>query len=321
MEEFCALLDNGKPEQALDFFLSQAGALADSNIHRRVKLNHFRYAARILEHQTRGKHGIEKLTRKLRSINENLKGIEIPQGAFLDFGCGGHDPLGLATAHYLNGFDRAIACDLFPIHVPAYSAFSMYEILANMRGFPHNYLRPDGDLAEFRRRLIELDLQPFIDRDFEAGLAALTGKVVYRLDDIVNLDVEDEELALAVSFAVLEHVMDHEQVYDWLFRKTKPGGIQFHFVDLVDHRSYGGGVEFDPWSFLTEEIGPPNVNRLRASEHRTALENVGFEVLVDRRKAGTIPLETKEKLIPPWSEMSEAEIGATKISLVLRKPV
>ncbi|MEM8697328.1 MAG: hypothetical protein AAGE05_15005 [Pseudomonadota bacterium] len=202
LEEFNALLEGENGEQALDYFLSQLGDFAGSSIQRRIKLNHLRYASRILENRTPGKHGFEKLTRKLRSVHNTVAGIDLPKGSFLDFGCGEHDPLGLATAHYLNGFDRAIACDLVPIHVPAYSAFSMYEILANMLAFPENYLRQGGNLEQFKSRLAEFDLQPFLDCDFSAGVASLKGKIDYRLDDILNLDVADEELSLTVSFAV-----------------------------------------------------------------------------------------------------------------------
>ncbi len=320
LEGFHALLDQKQPERALDFFISQVGDLAASNVHRRIKLNHFRYAARILEGRTSAKHGFEKLRRKIRSINAHLKGIDIPKGAFLDFGCGEHDPVALASAFHFNGFERAIACDLRPPQIPSYSAVSMAEILLNMRAMPSQYLLRGNNLEQFKLQLADVDPQLFAQGDFDAGVRHLEGKIDYRLADLVTLDVEDQTLALTVSFAVLEHVLDPKGVYEWLFRKTKPGGVQFHYIDLADHRSYAGNGKFDKWSFLTSEDGPPNLNRLRAQEHREAFERVGFEIIEEQRTLAQIPPETKARLIQPWRNLSDEEINTIGSRLTLRRP-
>ncbi|MEM8697196.1 MAG: hypothetical protein AAGE05_14335, partial [Pseudomonadota bacterium] len=112
----------------------------------------------------------------------------------------------------------------------------------------------------------------------------------------------------------------YESVYEWLFRKTKPGGVQYHFIDLVDHRYYFGTGEFNEWSFLSEETGPDNVNRLRVSEHRALLEQAGFEIIKERHKSKAIPEEARETLLPPWSDMPDTEINTTKMWCLLRRP-
>ncbi len=321
LEELETLLDADEGEKALDFFLSQAGALADSNLHRRIKLNHFRYASRLIEAHTQGKHGVEKLRTKLTGILRNLAGVEIPAGgAFLDFGCGEHDPLALATVFYLNGFERAIACDLRPPHVPRYSARSMTEILTDIRANPAAYLLPSRDRGDFEKRVHAIDDRGFRAGDFDAGIAALASKVDYRLSDLVDLDVEDESLSLAISFAVLEHVEEPDAIYRWLYEKTRPGGVQFHFIDLVDHRAYLRDGVFHEWSFLTSEDGPAALNRLRAQEHLDKIAATGFEIVKSVRRGATPPEGLRDQLISPWREMSDEEIATVKLRVVLRRP-
>jgi SAM-dependent methyltransferase len=321
LERFEALIAENRSEEALDFFLAEAGALAGSKLHRRIKLNHFRYAARILEAKTQGKHGFEKLTTKFAGIVRNLDGETIPEGGgFLDFGCGEHDPLALALAFYLNGFDRAIACDMRPPHIPIYSAQSMTEIVTHMRAHPDSYLLPGRDGTKFERRINSVDVQPFIEGDFERGVAALAGRVDYRLADLLTLDVGDESLSLAVSFAVLEHVEAPDAIYEWLFRKTRPGGLQFHFIDLVDHRAYLKDGCFHEWSFLTTEEGPPHLNRLRAHEHLEKIAAAGFEIVKQVSRDDPTPEGLRSRLIAPWRDMTDEEIATTKLRVVLRRP-
>jgi hypothetical protein len=320
LERFTALIGEDRGEDALDLLLAEAGALAGSRLHRRIKLNHFRYAAKIIEAKTQGKHGIGKLTTKFQGIVRNLDKFDIPEGGgFLDFGCGEHDPLALALIFYLNGFDRAIACDMRPPHIPAYSAASMAEIVTHMRADPSPLLLPGRDRAQFESRLGDLDVGPFDRFDFDAGIAAFSGKVDYRLADLLTLDVEDGSLALAISFAVLEHVDEPDAIYEWLFRKTMPGGLQFHFIDLADHRAYRQDPRFHEWSFLTEEEGPPYLNRLRAHEHLAKIEAAGFEILRKVPRSDPMPDGLRDHLVAPWSAMSDAEIGVAKLRVALRR--
>ena len=315
------LFAEGRGEQALDYLIDQAGAIAASSLHRRVKLNHLRYASRLIENQTSAKHGFEKLGRKIGTIATNLEGTSYrPDGTFLDFGCGGHDPLGLATAFWANGHSRSIACDLRNPDIPLYSALSMFELVSGMRNAPHAYTLPGVDPESVGKRIRALPVNRFWNRDFAGGVAALAGKVDYRLAELTTLDVEDGELGFAVSFAVLEHVDAPRAVYDWLFRKTRPGALQFHFIDLADHRTYRSGAEHDFWSFLTEPEAPPNVNRLRANEHLELIEAAGFEFLNRHRKTAPLPESTRARLLPPWRNLPAEEIETIGLSVLLRRP-
>ncbi len=318
--EIEALIDNDKGERALDRFLAMLPDLATTRMHRRVKLNHLHFAGRMIQDNTSAKHGYEKVSKKFALVERRIQGHDLPKGGtFLDFGCGEYDPLALSVIYYINGMDRNIACDLREPRSPRYSAVSMYDILANITMFPEKYRRPDTDREQFAERLASLNAGPFFNGDFEGGLATLSGKIDYRIENLLDLDVDDETLSLAISFAVLEHVTDVKKIYRWLFEKTRPGGLQFHFVDMADHRSYRGTSEFDPWTFLTEQEAAANHNRLRAHEHTKAFRDAGFEILEIEPIRKKIPPATRERLISPWKDLPSNEIETIRARFLLRR--
>ena len=196
----------------------------------------------------RPSHGPDKLRRKIGLLKRHLRTVAAPpSGTFLDFGCGRHDPLGLATVAYANGYDRAIACDMKGVEIPAYSAMSMYEILLEIFRWPTRYRFPGVEAKIIRQRISQIKPLPFAQLDFAEGVAQMKGKVDYRLAELSTLDVGDAELGFAVSFAVLEHVEDAADIYRWLFRKARAGSAQYHYIDLADHRAYGKKKDFDYW--------------------------------------------------------------------------
>lgn len=315
------LIDERRGEDALDFLLAELEGLAGSTLHRREKLNHLLYAGHIVEAHTSAKHGPDKLGRKLRLLQKRLKEVgAAPEGTFLDFGCGRHDPLGLATVAYCNGFRRAVACDLEPVRNPAYSAISMHRILLDLFRFPDRYRLPGGERKNFRRRLKRISPTPFARRDFAKGLEELEGKVDYRLAELTTLDIDDEELGLVISMAVLEHVEAPADIYEWLYRKTRPGSVQFHYIDLADHRSYQTGSKYNAWSFLTEQAEADNHNRLRAHEHLDLIRAAGFELCQENKVTQEIPAETRERLVAPWRDLPREELETIGLRVLLRRP-
>ena len=316
-----AMVDEGRGEEALDLFLSQLGPLAQSPLHRREKLNHLRFLGRLIEGSTASKHGPDKLFRKTRMIGRYMEQLgATPVGTFLDFGCGRHDPLALATVAFANGFERTIACDLDPVANASYSALSMYDILLELNRLPQRFLLPGGDKKSFRNRIKAIAPRPFAKREFDRGCAAMAGQVDYRIAELTSLDISDGELGLAVSFAVLEHVTDAPTIYEWLFRKTRPGCGQIHYIDLADHRAYRDSGSYDKWSFLTEEVGPPTLNRLRAHEHLEMAARAGFEIAQEERVSADMPRETSERLRDPWRELPKEELETIGLRMLLRRP-
>ncbi|MBL6749554.1 MAG: methyltransferase domain-containing protein [Nevskia sp.] len=315
------LLEAGMPDAAIRYYVESLPDIAASNTNLKEKFNHALFPARLLERGATAKYGYHKLLRKFQSIATHLAGSgPLPPGAFVELGCGAHDPLTLAACFYLNGHDPAFGIDIKPPRNELYSALSMYDVLANMHLFPERYCFPSTPVDEFRRRLGHFDIAAFERGDFREGFAPLAGAINFEAVDIVQSSIVGQSVALLVSFAVLEHVSDIDNVCRHLYRILKPGGVVFHFVDLADHRVYRGDKRFNAFSFLQEEQPPASLNRLRAHQITAAHESAGFAVVKDARD--TLPMTEEEhaQLLPQFRQMRLEDVSAVKQRLILRKP-
>ncbi|QLC22989.1 methyltransferase domain-containing protein [Parasphingopyxis sp. CP4] len=318
---FSDLIADGEPEKALDYFIGELDLLKASKLNRKEKLNHLVYMSKIIQSNGNAKHGWQKLQRKSRQARRVMALTDVPRDkTFLDFGCGAHDPVSLSTFFYLNGFPRSVACDMRPMRNPTYSAISLYETLAEFNLHPEQFMLDDVEESDFKQRLSHFDTNKLAQGEIDTVLGGLSGSIDHRIDNLLNLDVDDDELGFVVSFAVLEHVDEIQPIMDWLYRKTAPGGAHFHFIDIADHRSYQPGGGFNAWSFLTEEDAPEGMNRLRKGEHLEAITGAGFEILQERSVEGEVPPETAEALLPRWKDMSKSDIDTIKLTVMFRKP-
>ncbi|MEM8552462.1 MAG: methyltransferase domain-containing protein [Pseudomonadota bacterium] len=321
VDGFAARLDGNDHEGALDFLIAELPALLASGMNRKEKLNHILFPAQALQAGGGTKHGSAKLLRKASTVAEAVADAEVRQrGLFVDFGAGVHDPIALATYFYLNGFQRAVANDLSPPRSARYSAQSMATILTEMAADPERFLMAGADEGVFRARLREFDVAAFRAGDFAAGFAGTQGRVRHVVGDIVNADIEPGEASVIVSFAVFEHVSDVDGVLRFLYERTAPGGLGYHFIDLADHRAYRNDGAYDAFTFLTEEEGPRNLNRLRRGEHISAFERAGFSILAQSARHRPVSAPTRERLLAPWKDLPEDELSAISLTLSVRKP-
>lgn len=307
--------------EAERYLLESLEDLQSSNINRKEKLNSLHYMTRLLQRGGGSKHGQEKLQNKARGLHKKIGRFNPPTtGTFVDLGCGAHDPVALATYHFINGYDRVYSIDLLKPRNPVYSALSMYGILANALVFPDRYLLPWSDRDRLVERVRMFDLEALERGDFWAGLAPVSDRVRYERCDIVQSTIEPNSVGILASFAVLEHVDDIDGVCRKIFDAVKPGGIVYHFIDLADHRSYRLSGEFHALSFLGEEEAPANINRLRASQHVDAQRRAGFELLFEENVRVDIPAAIEENMRPQFAAMDPDDVRITKQHLVLRKP-
>ena len=321
LKEFLRLVGAKKPEAAAKFLIEQLPALAKSGINRKEKLNHLLYLPRLIQASGSLKHGYQKVLNKVSGLENQISGLKLPgSGGFLELGCGAHDPTALSTYYYVNGFDVAHAVDMLPPRNPIYSALSMYDLLANMRVFPKRYCRENVLPSSVMSRLSKFPIGMFERGDFAGALKAVAGFIRYENCAIAESSIQDESLSLATSFAVLEHVDDLKGVCEKLYRALKPGGIGFHFIDMADHRSYSGDGKFHPLSFLTEEICPSNMNRLRAHEQLQAQIEAGFEIVKEERVNQVIDSELRSQILPRFLAMDEKDFSTIKMYVVVRKP-
>lgn len=321
LKEFMGLVEAKKPEAAAKFLIDQLPALAKSGINRKEKLNHLLYLPRLVQASGRLKHGYQKVLNKVSGLENQIAGLTLPKsGGFLELGCGAHDPIALSTYYYANGFDVAHAVDMLPPRNPTYSALSMYDMLANMKAFPKRYCRENVMPGTVMSRVSKFPIGMFERGNFAGALKAIGGSIRYENCPIAESSIQDESLSLATSFAVLEHVDDLKGVCEKLYRALKPGGLAFHFIDMADHRSYSGDGKFHPLSFLTEEVCPSNMNRLRAHEQLQGQIQAGFEVIKEERVNHPIDARLRSQILPRYLAMDERDFSTTKMYVVVRKP-
>ena len=321
IEYYQELADSGRDEQALTYLLESLPDLSRAKLNRKEKANLLIFLPRLVQAAANTKHGYQKVLRKARSVLEQVEGLDIPKdGVFVDFGCGAHDPVALSTFFYANGFSRALGIDMLPARVPLFAGLSMYDILSNMRIFPQRYCMPGVDPAEFVRRLRVFNLTAFERGDFERGIQSAKGHVEFAVSDISTSNLEKNSVSLLVSFAVFEHVMDMKSVCKKIYDVLKPGGVAYHFIDMADHRSYREDGQFGPLTFLTEENGPSNINRLRKHEQIAFQKEAGFEIVRQQSVSAKLTPELRSALVPRFKGMSDEDVSTVKLHLVLRKP-
>lgn len=318
-----ALLASGKNEPALTHLITELPRLLGTNkINRKEKLKHLTFAGRMLQGAGLGKYGPQKLERKATNLARVVKrhGLR-SRRTFVDLGCGAHEPLGLATYFYVNGFEKAFGSDFMPVSDSAYAALSMADILTDMYIFPETYMMDGTDLDSYLARIKNFDLGALKRGDLDAGLARVAQNVEFKCCDIVEAGIEPGSVSFLISYAVFEHVMDIPGVTKHIYDLMEPGGLGFHYIDLADHRAYRHDGDYNEFSFLTEEDCAPNLNRLRASEQVAAFTAAGFEILENKPKQKTIPEETHKRYLPRFAAMSDVDQSAHAMRLVIRKPL
>lgn len=321
-EHVIALCEEGRHELAARYLIENLPALVKSGVNLKEKLNHVLYLPRFVQAGASAKHGYQKTLRKARGVENAIAGYELPlSGGFVELGCGAHDPSALSLYFFLNGFEPCYAIDLLPLRNAAYSAVSMYDLIANVRSFPRRYVRNGTDVKHLVARLRFFDHAAFEVGDYWGGLEKARGAIRLENKDLLKVDIAPASIALTASFAVLEHVEDIDAICKRLFEITMPGGLVYHFVDLADHRVYRGDASFHALTFLTEKEAPRNLNRLRAPEVTAAHERTGFEILKDQRTAIDLPQAIREQLQPRFRDMPVEDLSTIKQHLLLRRPL
>jgi hypothetical protein len=314
------LVAGKQTDRATRMLIDALPAIHGSNINIKEKLNNILFLARAIQQGGGSKYGQVKLASKIRTLTNCIGKVTLPQGGFLELGCGAHDPLGLAIFFYLNGLTPAYGVDLLPPRTPHYSALSMYEILAHIKMFPGRYTWGGKRPIDIINGLRTINIAAFETGNFAAGLESLGGQVELLAEDLRTCAIAPGSIALLTSFAVLEHVGDIDAIMRRCFDLMAPGGIAYHFVDLADHRSYRGDGVYGPLSFLTEIDAPANMNRLRAPQVAAAATAAGFAIVKDQRSGSELTAELQARLVPPFAAMAPADVAVIKQHLVLRKP-
>ena len=100
-----------------------------------------------------------------------------------------------------------------------------------------------------------------------------------------------------------------------------PGGVAYHLIDLVDHRSYVS-LDYHQWSFLAEDEQWSDgvCNRLRANEIYEYFERTGFEIVAyDVTKKVEMPIGFRKQLKGRFASMSDEELNTLQIACLIKK--
>lgn len=246
-------------------------------------------------------------------------GATVQGKSFCDLGCGTHHPLGTAAIMYINGAASASATDIQDCDRRR-AAEALYDLLQECLTFPDDWRRSSLPEGEFIARLREFDLKALRDGDFDAGLASTPLR--HLVASIYNSSIPPGSIDIMSSRAVLEHFLDLDSACRTLWTWMSPGGLGYHFVDLVDHRAYTS-TKYHWWSFLAEDDGWSDglCNRLRASEIRASLERAGFEILAcDVAARAEMPDAFSRQLKGRFAAMTDEELSTIRIVCLVKKP-
>jgi hypothetical protein len=237
---------------------------------------------------------------------------------YCDLGCGTMHPFGIATVMFLNGASDTISTDLFDANEQR-AAEALCDLLSDCYSAPDSWHWSETSRDEFCARLKRFDLEALAQGDLKQGLSDLPMRHI--VTDIHNPELKKDSVDIMASRAVLEHFLDFDVAAVRLFDLMRSGGVCYHHIDLVDHRSYDSD-DFHHFSFLVEgdDWSDGLVNRLRSPELRSAFERAGFEIVSYDTREEQMPDGFREKITGRFRDMNDEDLSVTGVNCVLRKP-
>jgi SAM-dependent methyltransferase len=131
-----------------------------------------------------------------------------------------------------------------------------------------------------------------------------------------QLPFADDSFDCVYSFATFEHFRDPGAAAAQLYRVTKPGGVNFHSIDLRDHRNFEEPLGFlslseEQWRKAGETSGGYSfTNRLRSPEIIACFERQGFRTLKELPfLTCSITRDLRLRLDPAYREFSDDVLG------------
>lgn len=258
---------------------------------------------------------VHEVVKQILSYVDTYGGIR--DKVFCDLGCGEFHPFGISIAIFMNGARSCVATDMLDYN-ESRAAEAISDLLLDMYASPSKWNFYNIPMHIFMDRLRLFDIASLRAGYIDEGLRAVPIRHVK--SDVSALDLSDESIDVLCSRSVLEHYMDFPRACAQMNRVIKEGGVAFHSIDLVDHRSYESS-DFHYWSFLAEDESwhDPICNRLRPTEIRSAFENASFDILQYGVTTEEPPYGFLDTVTGRFRSMSLEDIKATGVQCVLRK--
>lgn len=249
-----------------------------------------------------------------------MRPTDVEDATVVNLGCGTRNPLGYLMVLVLLGARRCIGIDL---EMPADLSLAARGIaraaalmLLDPRIVVGDYPVSRGDIAA---RAEGFDLQKLFWGD-AAGVDE--SRLSFWPKSVEATGLADGEADLVVSNSLLEHLPDLDAALVELARITRRGGINAHYVDGADHRSYRDPA-LGPLAFLEEGAAEGLVhgsNRVRPLEYLPLFERHGFELVHVRRWPGVEVTDAlRARLAEPWRSMPADTLAHTQLRLVVRR--
>lgn len=246
------------------------------------------------------------------------KYAQLRDSNYCDLGCGKHHPYGTSTVLYLNGAARCIATDILSVENTQRSAEALYELLLDCLASPDKWLWTDISKDQYLQRIYQFDLDALKNGNLQLGVKNVPIKHI--ISNINHPSSELKEIDIMSSRAVLEHFLEFEIALKNLYDCMNPGGIAYHFIDLVDHGVYSPSSKSHFWSFLEVDEWNGHTNRLRAHEIHDIILSVGFDILEFKAEMAPLPNNLREKLKGKFREMTNEQLEIIRVGCTIKKP-
>ncbi|MGH9204684.1 MAG: class I SAM-dependent methyltransferase, partial [Vicinamibacterales bacterium] len=169
----------------------------------------------------------------VRPVLDRLPPEKFKGGTVVDLGSGSLNPFVFAFIFLMLGANRAYAIDLEHVQ----NLDRAVRALASAAGWllvnPSSVVgRHTIDPTSMIEHLAGFDLARLAAGDPE-GVAS--DRLVYSIESVCDLSLEDGEADLVSSVSLLEHLDRIDDALANLHRITKPGGVGHHIVDFIDH--------------------------------------------------------------------------------------
>lgn len=203
-------------------------------------------------------------------------------------------------------------------------------LIARKNGVERTYLIDVGDFATrdmdfYRAYAVHIGLELPVGATYEQMLASVNG--VQLTDGLAAwLRIPDGSLDFVWSHSTIEHVRKGEfgATFAAMFNAMRPGGIASHSIHLKDH--LGGALNnlrFSEKVWEAEWFASRSgfyTNRLRPSELIALFEDAGFEVIFREMGVWKSLPTSRSALDPHFRDMSDEDLLATGMHVLLRKP-
>jgi|WetSurMetagenome_2_1015567.scaffolds.fasta_scaffold213363_2 SAM-dependent methyltransferase len=223
----------------------------------------------------------------------------------------------------LSGAAKVCAVDAFPHDKGSDNDYiaSMYGHLLNDRSFLI------GDARHLDENAFTDTFARFVRKDAQSGFAYRPEKLEFHFPfSVEHLPFANDVFDCVYSFATFEHFRDPQAAAAELNRITKPGGINFHSVDLRDHRNFEEPLEFlsmteDSWQEQGRQSnGYSFTNRLRSPEIVRCFANHGFSPLKELPfLTCSVSPDLRKRLAPGYQDFSDEVLGILGCQYIFKK--